>query len=130
MVSIRQRLLRELVIATLVLAGGILVTTFVGSRRAIATLSGVVIDQATETVEARLRAFFDPALASLRLAEAWGQANQLNPEDLDSLNRQFVPLLVEFPQMSSPATANSHGVAESAHQTGGVGRSDLLARVG
>jgi serine phosphatase RsbU (regulator of sigma subunit) len=109
MVSIRQRLLRELVIAILVLAGGILTTTFVGSRRAIATLSGVVIDQAMETVEARLGAFLDPALVSLRLAETWDAAAQLDPEDLEGVNRMFLPLLVEYPQMSSLIVADDSG---------------------
>ena len=100
-VSFRQSLMWNLVLVIVLLGGAIMATTFVGSRRAMRTLSGSLTHQTIEQTEDRLRRFFDPVARGLYIAKSWGEWGLLDTDRPDELTHLFLPLMKQFPQISS-----------------------------
>lgn len=117
-VSIYRRLLTRFLPAIVLLGGAILLTTFVGSQRAVQSLSADVIAQITNEVQARLEQFFEPAFGGLALARAWGEAGHLEIEEAERMNEMLAPLMRQYPQITSVLVADERG------------REHMLLRVG
>jgi len=108
-VSIRQSLLRDLLLVILLLSGGILATTVFAARRTTEVLSQAYMGQAIEAIDAQLEGFFAPVQRELRMLGAWGEAGLLDTDDPAALNRLLVPLLRLHPQITSLMAADGRG---------------------
>jgi len=124
-ISIRQSLLWNLVVMIVVMGGAIVATTYVGSRRTVRTLSASIIRQTLDSIDAQLQGFFDDVVRELRVAQSWGEQGLLELTEEEranlqteeaqvralrqKLNRQFVPLMNQYPQISSLLVADSRG---------------------
>ena len=100
-ISIRQSLLRNVLLLTLLLSGAILATTLVVAERSIDTLSRAAMRAALAEVSGALQGFFEPVHDGLSVTSAWGRAGLLDLDDPQRLNRAFEPLLRAQPQISS-----------------------------
>ncbi len=107
--SIRNSLLRDLVIVILLLGGGIFAATFIGAASAVRTLSRGVIDQAFRETALELRGFFNPVSRGLHLAREWGVSGLLDVSRPKEMNQLFRPILEEFPQIASILVADATG---------------------
>jgi serine phosphatase RsbU (regulator of sigma subunit) len=108
-VSIRQSLLRNLVLLIVLLSGAVLVTLATGARRVVRELSRSVIERALGKTEEQLARFFDPATDQLRLAQSWGERGLLDLDDPDRLRRLLWPMIKLHPQISSLMVADGRG---------------------
>lgn len=91
-------------------AGGtILVITLVGSRQAINTFSQSLMTQTIEQVEGEITRFIGPAIRELQLARSWGREGMLDLDNTGKLNRLFMPLIRQHPQISSLMVADERG---------------------
>lgn len=108
-VSIRNSLLRNLVLIILVLAGGIAAITEYGTRQLVFTLSRSIIFHTLDFTESRLGEFFKPVPAALDTARGWAEAGLLDDLDPATLNRLFLPLIGGFPQIASVRVADADG---------------------
>jgi serine phosphatase RsbU (regulator of sigma subunit) len=101
----------------LILGAGILVTTFIGARRMVQTMSESLVTRTLDAVDARLRGFFDEPARLLRMTceQARHGVFELSPERRDVLaddeatfaarrdhrNRLLQPIVERYPQISS-----------------------------
>jgi serine phosphatase RsbU (regulator of sigma subunit) len=108
-VSIRTGLLASLLLVILLLSGGILLATIIGSRQVVRTLSRSLLDQRLDEMEARLRGFFEPPARVIRMARAWGNAGRLDLDQPDALRRALEPVLRQYPQITSLMVADDRG---------------------
>ncbi len=109
LVSIHRSLLVNLLRIILVLSGAILITTVFEAQQVVRSLSASVINQTMQEVEARLLRFFDPATRGLQMVRSWGNAGLLDDEDPGKLTDVFVPLMQQYPQVSSLMVADDRG---------------------
>ncbi len=108
-ISIRRSLLFNLLIVVVVLSGAIFITTSWGIRESVQMLSRSLINQSTGQTESELDAFVHPVVQQLRVAAQWGREGLLDVTDRRALNRLFVPLVENIPQISSVLLADAKG---------------------
>jgi len=108
-VSISKSLLLSMLSVILLLSGGIMATTYIGSQRTLESLSAALISQALGKTEERLHRFFDPATQELLLAQAWGNAGIIDVDNPKALKHFFEPLIRQHPQISSLLIADNRG---------------------
>jgi len=124
-VSIRQRLLRDVVVMVLITGAAIIATTFIGVRAAVRSLSESIMLLTLDSVERQIRSFIEPVTRELHIARAWGEAGMLDlevdpalpPAERDAaildiarrLNESFLPVMREIPQVSSILAADERG---------------------
>jgi serine phosphatase RsbU (regulator of sigma subunit) len=124
-VSIRQRLLRDVVVMVLITGAAIIATTFIGVRAAVRSLSESIMLLTLDSVERQIRSFIEPVTRELHIARAWGEAGMLDlevdpalpPAERDAavldvarrLNESFLPVMREIPQVSSILVADERG---------------------
>lgn len=108
-VSIRYSLLGNLSLVIVLLSGAVMATTFFGTRQVLRKLSQSFIHQTLEQTEERLQRFFEPVIRGLLLARAWGVAGLLDTDNPLALNGLLVPLMQQYPQVSSLLVADSRG---------------------
>lgn len=108
-ISIRYSLLRNLIVLIVLTAGSILLVSILGSYASVDNLSAILVDQSAERTRAELQRFFSPVTANLRIASAWGQQGRVDPTDVEALNRHFMPVLSQLPQVSSMLVARDDG---------------------
>lgn len=107
--SIRQGLLRNVLLVMVLVAGGIVAVSIFAARHMLESLAREVIGHNLTVTEVELRRFFEPAVAALRTAAEWGNEGLLDDGRPAKLNPLFVPLLEEFPQVSAVLVADSTG---------------------
>jgi serine phosphatase RsbU (regulator of sigma subunit) len=108
-VSIRTGLLVSLLLVILLLSGGILLTTILGARQVVQTLSRSLLDQRLDEMEVRLKGFFEPAASVLRMARSWGSAGRLDTDDPEAVRRALEPVMRQYPQITSLMVADDRG---------------------
>jgi len=110
-ITIRRSLLRNMVLLILLTSGAILaVVYFAGSRRIARDFSRSLIRLTTDRTAAELRQSFAPIMRNLMVARDWGREGMLDDSgDSRRLNALFIPLLEQFPQISSLNLANTDG---------------------
>ncbi|HFD92283.1 MAG TPA: HAMP domain-containing protein [Gammaproteobacteria bacterium] len=106
---IRRSLLGGFLLVVILLGGTILVITVVGSRQAIHTFSQSLMAQTIDHVEGEISRFISPAIRELQLARSWGRGGVLDITDTEELNRLFMPLIRQHPQVSSLMMADESG---------------------
>lgn len=105
----KRSLLQNVVLLTVVTCGAVLLVVIFGSSRVVRELSRTIIAGATERTESELRRFFATGRASLLVGRVWGREGLLDLRDVESMNRLFIPVLAENPQISSMMLADSTG---------------------
>lgn len=108
-VSIRQSLQHNLVLVIFLLGISILAVTYMGSRTAVRTVSGLMINQSFEQTKLTLKQFFDPVISGLSLSRSWGEQGLVDLHNLDRFNMLFMPLLEQYPQISTALLADTNG---------------------
>ena len=108
-ISIRQSLLRSLVLVILLLSGALLAATFLAARRTISLVSSSLITRTREATAAGLGEFFGPLRRDLLRLRGWGEAGLLDTGDPAQLNRLLLPILAQHLQISSLMIADARG---------------------
>src|SRR5690554_422053 len=109
--TLRHRLVRNLVVLTLLTAGAVATVFLVGSYRAVEELSEQAIDQAVERADAELSRFFVPVSTQLEVVADWGEAGDLSLEEgsLEVMNARLIPVLRRLKQATSVIYADAEG---------------------
>ena len=107
--SIRRSLLLNLIVVIVLMGAAITSIAAFASRRTVQTLSQALITRSIDQTEARLREFFEPVIRSMHVAGSWGEAGLLDLERPEELSALLVPLMREFPQISSLMVADGRG---------------------
>lgn len=107
--SIRQGLLRNLLLVIVLVGGGIIAVSVYAARHMLESFAREVIDHNLTVTEIALQGFFEPVVAALRTAADWGEHGLLDNDSPKNLNPLFQPLLVEFPQVSTVVIADDTG---------------------
>jgi HAMP domain-containing protein len=107
--SIRQGLLRNLLLVIVLVGGGIIAVSIYGARHMLESLAREVIDGSLAVTEVELQRFFDPVTSALYMAADWGNEGLLDDDRPQTLNNLFKPLMKQFPQISSVVIADDSG---------------------
>lgn len=107
--SIRQGLLRSLLLIVVLVGGGIIAVSVYAARQMLESLAREVIGHNLTVTEVELKRFFAPVEAALRTAADWGSKGLLDDDGPAKLNPLFQPLLTEFPQISTVVIADDTG---------------------
>ncbi len=117
-VSIRRSLLVNVVVVIVLLSAATLGITVLGARYVVKTLSASLITRSTEQTKGRLAHFFDPVVGNLLVVRSWGDQGLLDLDHPERINTLLVPILQQYPQVSSAMVSDSRG------------REHLILRVG
>lgn len=100
-----------MVILILLTSGAVLtVVYFAGARRTARDLSRSLIQQTADRAVAELDRSYGPVVRNLLIARQWGGQGLLDDSgDSRKLNALFIPMLEQFPQISSLNLANTEG---------------------
>ncbi len=107
--SIRQGLLRNLLLVIILVGGGVVAVSIYAARHVLESFAQEVIDHNLTVTEVELRRFFEPVVAALHTAADWGEKGLLDDDRPLKLNPLFQPLLTRFPQVSSVVIADDTG---------------------
>ncbi len=107
--SIRRRLMSDLVLLIVLTGTTILAATWYLGTRTIKELSTSLIDRTARRIESELHDFFGIVQSNVLIGRDWASAGILDPTDYDALNALFVPILRQYPQLSSMMVADSDG---------------------
>ncbi len=127
--SIRQILLRILLLLIGLLGGGALAATLLGGARLIDTLARVTMTKTIQATEARLDGFFGPVQATLEVVRDWGASGLLPLHDPERLTELMVPILRNHPQTTAFILADDGG-REHLLQRAGTGWSERRVAAG
>ncbi|UCH83781.1 MAG: putative DNA binding domain-containing protein [Candidatus Latescibacterota bacterium] len=101
-------------IILLLLAGAVVAALVIelssGVRREIRrSLMQRTADRAEVVFQSRVRGLFDPLEKHLRITGEWGRRGALDLNDQDKLNNLFIPMLEQYPAVTSMLIANERG---------------------
>lgn len=126
-VSIRQSLLRTLLLLIGLLGAGALAATLLASRQTVDALAGASMRQTLEAASARLDGFLGNVTGELEILRDWGEDGLLSLDDPGRLTRLLVPVLRAHPQIASAIVADETGREHLlVHERGGTWRERLL----
>ena len=108
-VSIRQSLLRTLLLLVGLLGAGALAATLLASRQTVDALAGASMGQTLEAASARLDGFLGSVARELEILRDWGEDGLLALDDPRHLTRLLVPVLRAHPQIASAIVADETG---------------------
>lgn len=108
-VTIRWSLIRNLSLLLVLLTGLILLATVYTGREIERFVSTALLERALDAANSDLHRFFDPVQQGLEVARRMVGDGSLDPDDLDALDRHFVPLLASVPQISGVNLGDERG---------------------
>lgn len=108
-VPIRWSLIRNLCLLIVLLTGTILVSTIYTGRRIAESTSKALIGGAVDSVRGELQRFTGPVQRSLVVAAELARTGVLDLDDRVGLNRVFMPLIAQIPQISSVNVGDAEG---------------------
>lgn len=109
-VTIRQSMLRNFAVLILLTSGTILLATWVAGAAAVEDLSKSLIERTATRTETELDRFFGTVQSNVMIGTDWVRGGILDPTDHEAMNTLFVPILRQYPQLSSMMVATSDGV--------------------
>ena len=109
-VTIRQSMLRNFAVLILLTSGTILLATWVAGSAAVEDLSKSLIERTATRTETELDRFFGTVQSNVMIGTDWVRGGILDPTDHEAMNTLFVPILRQYPQLSSMMVATSDGV--------------------
>ncbi|MBW2267359.1 MAG: hypothetical protein JRH16_02190 [Deltaproteobacteria bacterium] len=108
-ITIRRSLIRNLCLLIIVLTGAILLTTVITAERIRSSMSEALIERAMGQVEADVAGFLMPVERSLLLSRDLLENGVLDIDAGDGLNRVFVPMIENLPQISAVNIGDAEG---------------------
>lgn len=108
-VPIRWSLIRNLCLLIVFLTGTLLVSTVYTGRRIVASTSEALIGGALDSVRSELHRFTGPVQRSLVIAAELARTGVVDLDDTAGLNRVFMPLVANIPQISSVNVGDAEG---------------------
>ena len=108
-ITIRHSMLRNLSLLIVLTSGTILVATWILGSSAVEDLSKSLIERTATRTETELNRFFGTVQSNVRIGVDWARAGILDATDHEALNTLFVPILRQYPQLSSMMVATSRG---------------------
>ena len=107
--TIRRRLLIDLLLLNILIGGTILIATWISGHNTIENLPKSLIDRTSGRTEKELQRFFGILNSNVLTGRGWAANGILDPTDHDAMNALFVPILQQHPQLSSMMVADSDG---------------------
>lgn len=107
--TIHRRLLIDLLLLMLFAGATILVATWIAGAKTTRELSSALIEQTVQRTENELQQFFGEVQSNVLAAREWAASGMLDATDHEAMNRLFVPILNQHPQLSSMMVADSDG---------------------
>ena len=108
-VSIRWSIMRNLLLLLLFTGGTIFAVSWHAYSKAVEELSVEVVERYADQTRVHLEGFFDPVRNMLLTARDWGSEGLLDIDDVESLNRIFIPMLERTPRVTSVNIGTSDG---------------------
>jgi serine phosphatase RsbU (regulator of sigma subunit) len=106
----RNLIIKNIILFVTPVSIAVLIFMLFNLSQTVEHLTNSIIQRTTEETVNELKTFFDPATNSLRVAHEWGNASMLETLNPEKLNPQFVPVLRNYPQISSMLIANTDGL--------------------
>lgn len=107
--SVRKRLRRDITLLVLVLISLFLVLAFFYTKQIQKDVSISIIESSQNWVIDEIKRLFEPVNNTLDISKKWAQLESLTPEDHNSFNKRFIPILETLPQISGVILAASDG---------------------
>ena len=108
-VSIRWSIMRNLLLLLLFTGGTIFAVSWHAYSKAVEELSVEVVERYADQTRVHLEGFFDPVTKILLTARDWGEHGMFNMDDVEALNRIFIPILEQTARISSVNIGSSDG---------------------
>lgn len=108
-ITIRQSLIRNVVLLIGLTAAVLIATTLFVGFRAVERVSRDRIENRTTQTEQELERFFGAVRKHALVARGWAERGMLDPRDHEAMNRLFVPVLEQTPYLSSMMVADTNG---------------------
>ncbi len=106
----RVSMLALLALAAIAIVAGVIIGLSSGIRREIdSSFMRETSDRAELEFRDNLRRLFEPIEAYLRVTERWGERGALDLSDHQALNNLLVPILEQYPFVTSTMIASEHG---------------------
>ncbi|TWU06576.1 Phosphoserine phosphatase RsbU [Symmachiella macrocystis] len=87
----------------------ILIATWITGAETIEQLSTSLIERTALRTEGQLQSFFGTVRKQVLVGQGWAATDILDATDYEAMNKLFVPILEQHPQLSSMMVANSNG---------------------
>ncbi len=107
--TIRRSLLVNLLVMITVMSAALIMTASYGTRRAVRTLSELVLIQTVKHTESELNRFFAPVAENLDLVSSWARNGVVAVTDREKLNHLLIPMAAHNRQVSSIILADELG---------------------
>ena len=108
-VSIRWSIMRNLLLLLLFTGGTIFAVSWHAYSKAVEELSVEVVERYADQTRVHLEGFFEPVKKMLLTARNWGEQGMLGMDDVEALNRIFIPILEQTARISSVNIGSSDG---------------------
>ncbi len=121
---IRISLLVNLLLLIVMLAGTMLLVSFLSGGRVMQEMVKTYMDQSTTLMRSELDSFFTPINQSIRQTQQWSASGLFNPHNRLTANQIYLPILHALPQVTSIASGYPDGFS---YRIGWEGE-DILTR--
>ena len=101
--------MRNILLLLLFTGGTIFAVSYHAYSKAVEELSVEVVERYADQTRVHLEGFFDPVRKMLLMARDWGERGLLDVDDVESLNRIFMPMLERAPRVTSVNIGTSDG---------------------
>ncbi len=101
--------MNDLLLLIILTGGTILVATWLSGHRTTESLSKSLIDRTANRTEDELQRFFGTVSSNVLTGRGWAASGILDATDHNAMNSLFVPILQQYPQLSSMMVADFDG---------------------
>ena len=101
--------MRNLLLLLVITGGTIFAVSYHAYSKAVEELSVEVVERYADQTRVHLEGFFEPVKRSLLTAREWGAQGMLGMEDVEALNRIFIPILDQTARITSVNIGSSDG---------------------
>ncbi|MDX1345230.1 MAG: adenylate/guanylate cyclase domain-containing protein [Sedimenticolaceae bacterium] len=101
--------MRNLLLLLLFTGGTIFAVSWHAYSKAVEELSVEVVERYADQTRVHLEGFFEPVTKILLTARDWGEHGMLDMEDIEALNRLFIPIIEQTARISSVNIGSSDG---------------------
>jgi adenylate cyclase len=108
-ISIRWSIMRNFLLLLLFTGGTIFAVSWHAYSKAVKELSVEVVERYADQTRVHLEGFFEPVKRSLLVAREWGAQGILDMQDVEALNRIFIPMLEQTARITSVNIGSSDG---------------------
>jgi len=107
----RRKLVRDLLLVFLLVAGAILAVALAAGTRVTSRASASLIETRTRAAQKEIDTYLEAVQKNLLIARKWGQSGLLSLEDTAALNAKFMPILEEMPEICGVMITHEDGAS-------------------